>query len=339
MGDPAKATRVRMTLLDHALTSCLAAALLAGCSGSQPPIGATAQGGTAQAMAHASSGSYSSLLYVGGRFETMYSYPRMKALGTLTPEAGFGQGCPDAVTGNIYFPANISGPIVLLQFPYGATSASARLLPPDGYDVTACSADPSSGNLAVTINKNGGGTGGYIAIYSPGSSQPQTYSDPDLLGYGFCTYDNEGDLFFLSAIKPDEQVLAELLGTSGSFEVFSLNLNALVTSLQWDGRYVTAESRGRRHGTPSEIYRLAVVGSTATIVSTTKLKGAFGGIWIQGSTALSGRFGNAKGRSERYMAYYRYPKGGKPYAMFEKLPPAPIHNFAILSAPTGSRGW
>ena len=114
-----------MTLLDHALTSCLAAALLAGCSGSQPPIGATAQGGTAQAMAHASSGSYS-LLHVGGRFEAMYSYPRMKALGTLTPEAGFGQGCPYAVTGNIYFPANISAPIVLLQFPYGARHLPAQ---------------------------------------------------------------------------------------------------------------------------------------------------------------------------------------------------------------------
>ncbi|HEX3368236.1 MAG TPA: hypothetical protein VHS56_01555, partial [Candidatus Cybelea sp.] len=41
------------------------------------------------------SGTNSGLLYVTGRVETMYSYPAIKELGTLTPSTGgYGQGCP-----------------------------------------------------------------------------------------------------------------------------------------------------------------------------------------------------------------------------------------------------
>lgn len=268
----------------------------------------------------------------------MYSYPAVKELGTLTPQTGgYGQGCPDAVTGNIYFTTNISGQLVLLQFPYGATSANATISPPQGYEVSACSADSTTGNLAVTVNKAGSAADGYVAIYPPGSSQPQIYNDPDLLAYGACTYDNQGNLFFLSEIKPEQEVLAEFTATSQSFKSFSLTLNAWVTSLQWDGKYVTAETRGRRHNNPpNEIYRLAVADSGVSVVGTTKLKGAKGGIWIQGAIALSGRFGNAK--TERYMGYYKYPKGGKPYDVFKSLADDYIHTFAVLPAPSGFHG-
>jgi hypothetical protein len=176
-------------------------------------------------------------------------------------------------------------------------------------------------------------SGGYVAVYSPGSTQPQTYSDPDLLGYGYCTYDNRGNLFFLSATSPRHEVLAEMTAGSHSFSLYSLTLNAIPHSLQWDGQYVTFETEGgRRNNPPSEVYRISVAASSAMVAGITKLDGAHGGIWIEGTTALSGPLG-AKRRAEGYMAYYKYPKGGKPYDVFTKLPPGPIHTFAILPAP------
>src|SRR5580700_9415982 len=79
----------------HTLSICVAAAMLTGCGGSQPAIGAPGTMPQSPAIAtHAAHGTSwmapdavtQDLLYVGGNSGdvTVYSYPKGKLLGTLT---------------------------------------------------------------------------------------------------------------------------------------------------------------------------------------------------------------------------------------------------------------
>jgi hypothetical protein len=148
--------------------------LLAGCGGSQPPIGAPGAMPQSRAVAtHADRGKSwmlpeakkSDLLYVtnGDYGVLVYAYPRVRLVGTLSGFEGLDGLCADKA-GDIFIPS--AGLAEIFEYAHGGTSPIATLSDQDG-EAHACSVDPTTGNLAVTnIDSLSGSGGGNIAIYA-----------------------------------------------------------------------------------------------------------------------------------------------------------------------------
>jgi hypothetical protein len=307
----------------------VAIAMLAGCGGSQAGMtGAIPQTAmTAQGQAHMAPGSYSAILYVTGEnFTTMLSYPGLKIIGKLSPETSFGQGCPDSATGDIYFPAIVSSrSFEILEFAYGGAVPIETIAVPQGYTLGGCGVDPTSGNLAVPYQ----GTSGYVAVYPRGSNQPIEYADPNMTYYANCGYDIQGNLF-VDGYSKTGFLLDELPKGGSNLIEISSTLDVYAGPIHWDGKHIALETPAiKRLHIPMIIYRISVSGSSATVVGTTRLKYAKGAAWIQGHTAIAGRLGG--GPRERYVAFYRYPKGGKPYEVFKGMPPVEVYAFAVIT--------
>jgi hypothetical protein len=151
----------------YALCSCVAAALLAGCGGSQPPIGASgAMPQTSAIATHTTHGKSwmlpeargRNLLYVSsGSSVYVYTYPRAKMVGVLADfEATRGE-CVDKA-GDVFIIDHYAG---VDEYAHGGTSPIAMLDPPWSFNL-GCSVDPTTGNLAVT----GGGDAVTIFPYN-----------------------------------------------------------------------------------------------------------------------------------------------------------------------------
>jgi hypothetical protein len=164
----------------YALFCIAAIAILAGCGGSQPPIGgpgAVPQNRAVPAPNHNTSWmlpgtSSESLIYVATHDSSairIYSYPDGKSAGMLTiPTAPGGGECVDGA-GDVFIPTEA----VTYEYPHGGTSPIAQLKNPgSGF---GCSYDPTTGNIAVSELDdvyNPYGTYGDVAVFSPGSQEP-----------------------------------------------------------------------------------------------------------------------------------------------------------------------
>jgi hypothetical protein len=191
----------------YALSFSAAAALLAACSGSQPPIGAP--GATAQTSTlatHADRGKSWTLpeaksiglLYVAGSQNGqngsayVYTYPQGRLVGTLTGFAEpFGE-CTDSA-GNVFIVAYSNGSTsasTIYEYAHGGTKPIATLSDPDV--AVGCAVDPTTGNLAASGNG--------VAIFKNATGNPAYYSS----GYHFyyCGYDERGNLYRPSSVGP-----------------------------------------------------------------------------------------------------------------------------------------
>jgi hypothetical protein len=151
-------------------------ALLAGCGGSQPPIGAPRA--MPQSSAHKAAGSYSALLYVAsGAYDTgdMYTFPAGKHVGKITlpgVDSAYGM-CSDS--GGDVFITTIPpqpAPGSIYEYSYGGTTPIATLADDDlPY---GCSWDPTTGNLAVAnlFPPGGESFNGNVAIYPQAQMLP-----------------------------------------------------------------------------------------------------------------------------------------------------------------------
>lgn len=153
---------MKLSVLRHyALSICVAAAMLAACGGSQPPIGAP--GAMPQTSARKAAGSYGALLYIAsGSYDTvdMYTFPAGKYVGKITlPGVDNAYGMCSDSSGNVFVttipPQPAPGSIY--EYSYGATTPVATLADDDlPY---GCSWDPTTGNLAVAnLFPPGGGS-------------------------------------------------------------------------------------------------------------------------------------------------------------------------------------
>ena len=297
----------------YALTSCVAIALLAGCGGSQPPIGAP--GATLQSRTiatHADRGKSwmlpeaksEDLLYAaderaGSKSSPggvdVFSYPRGKLVGVLLGfDTPMGE-CVDAA-GDVYVTNYGTGNIV--EYAHGG-STPINTLYVDGGNPLGCSVDSRTGNLAVSYQ------GGNLAVWTSAQGTPTIYNAPYQLGY--CGYDSNGNLFVNST--SDNVALLELPVGSGSLRIVSLNkkLSRYAGQVQWDGKYVTLQEL---HW-PSTIYRVEVSGSTGTIVGKTTFSGIsrmVGASWIQKKSVLI-PYGLKRNELDR-IGDWRYPIGG-----------------------------
>jgi hypothetical protein len=197
------------SLSRFALSNCLAAAMLAGCGGSQPlsPTPSSVLRHFAMPRSYGALKSHSDpsaswmspgakdagkLLYVSDGATNdvyVYDYPKGTAVGELT---GFdypdGQ-CVDA-KGDVYI-TNFEGRSAV-EYAHGGTEP-IKTLATNGYAI-GCSVSPS-GDLAVTNFSTKKGPGN-VLIFKSGSGEPKVYSDPSDCYYLWpAGYDDKDNLF------------------------------------------------------------------------------------------------------------------------------------------------
>src|SRR5580704_15964905 len=203
----------------YVLGGFAAAAMLAGCGGSQPPIGAPGAMPRSQTSAiatHAERGGSwmapeaksEELIYaVGGCGGTcVLSYPQGKLVGELTGVDG-GADCSDS-NGNVF----ISEQTAVVEFAHGGTTPIATYDTPETPPL-GCSVDPESGSLAVVNGED-------IAVFPAGSRNPTNYAT--MLNAQYCGYDNNGNLF-VDGFNGQGVGLSELPKGSSSFEKLSFD--------------------------------------------------------------------------------------------------------------------
>ena len=297
----------------HALTSCVAAALLAGCGGSQPPIGAPAQG--LGAARYTSAGD---LLYAGGgNYVYVYSYPRDSLVQTL--QVGLVTGlCSDA-SGDVYVTTQADPDEgFVYEYVHGGSNPIATLAD-YSYAPHGCSVDPRTGSLAVVDYATDAGVN--VGIYANAQGTPTYYSDPSMGTYSFCAYDAQGNLFVDGRSTGNGALLTELPKGSGSFTDITLNKSvAILGPLEPLAKDLAMGGKGEG------IYQIQISGDAGTIVRTTRASGLRSQWLIQGRALIS-----PYGPRGKEIAEWTYPKGGKPSKVFG--PDYSLSGVAISVAP------
>jgi hypothetical protein len=283
--------------------SCAAAAMLAGCGGSQPPIGATgAMPQTSTTAPHADRGkswmlpgtSSGDLIYATGGCggSCVISYPDLKLVATIS--TGGAAVCSDG-QGNVF----ISRDDKVIKYAHGATEPIATLSVPGSF-ADGCSVDPLTNDLAVVYS-------GSVAIFQNEQGTPTSYVT-HVEGY-YCGYDDNGNLF-VNGLNSGSAALSELPKGGSNFSVLTIDKSVGAPGqVQWDGKYVTYESVLPE---PGKIFQLAISGSIATVVGTTKLGSVPHRIfqsWIYNGTVLVPF--NIRGTRPNVVGLWDYPRGGK----------------------------
>jgi len=258
----------------YTLAMGAAAALLAGCGGSPPPLG---EPGTMLQSRSATkdadrSGSWmlpeaksEDLLYVSNVTQSevyVLSYPMGKLVGTLTGFHTPVGECVDAA-GDVWI-ANAFSPPEVIEYAHGSKTPTATLSDAGGEPV-GCAVDPTTGNLGVT-NANGG-----LAVYQNAQGSPTMYMDPDISTYYYCAYDYAGNLF--ADGYPGVGIIVELPRGGSALETITLSKSdAVPISIQWDGSDLAiVDERGAPFGA-IPVEHVQVSGSEGTVVATTLLK-------------------------------------------------------------------
>jgi hypothetical protein len=291
----------------YALTMGAASALLAGCGGSQPPIGAPGAMPQSRAVAgqatHGKSRmrprtSSGALIYaVGGCNGTcVLSYPSGAFVQALP--SGGAAICSDSA-GNVFIP----GDSKVVEYAHGGTSPIVTLTLP-GDIAGGCAVDPGTHNLAVVI---GGSSDGDLAVFANATGTPTVYSTG--LHSEYCTYDRDGNLF-VDGYSQADYALAELPKNGDSINIFPLDQSlGYPGELQWVNSYLTYESTD---ATNPKISRLSVSGSNVTVKGSTPLRNAIRKLtqsWVYGDKILVPF--NKVGSRVNLIGIWKYPKGGK----------------------------
>jgi hypothetical protein len=316
--------------------------MLAGCGGSQPPIGAP--GTMPQSGAHKAAGSYSALLYVAsGPYDAvdMYTFPAGKYVGKITlpgVDSAYGM-CSDS-SGDVFVttipPQPAPGSIY--EYSYGGTTPIATLA--DGDLPYGCSWDPTTGNLAVAnlFPPGGGSFNGNVAIYPQAQGTPTIYTDSAMSTYYNVAYDNQGNLFVTGQGDGTHVHLAEL--PFGSSRFTNIAVNKRLTDrywIAWDGTYLATMIGGSpsRGDSKAKIIRLSIKGSQAVVEGTTKFTGMNnhpgGGFALYvGSVAVP--LGEVKHKWS--FGIYPYPGGGNPNVVDREFE---IQSLSVAVDPSRSR--
>jgi hypothetical protein len=283
----------------YALCSYAAAALLSGCGGSQPPIGAP--GAMPQtATVRRTSESSGALIYApGGCGGTcVLSYPKGHVIGKVKMAGA--APCSDK-GGNVFIPSGGQ----VLEYQHGATSPFWTYNLP-GSDAAACSIHPSEEYPAIVFRASG--SAGDVVIFNNGIYYPTVYSSG--INSYYCGYDDAGDLF-VSGLKSGKPAISELANGQSTFTRLSISGElGLPGQIQWDGSYITYESTTPSRPTISE---LSISGSVATVVRTIRLSGEVDGTtqsWIYNGNVLV-PFSSSRSEEPSRIGIWPYPQGGK----------------------------
>jgi hypothetical protein len=224
------------------------------------------------------------------------------------------------------FIANYAGENIL-EYAHGGGSPIATLHD-TGYNPRGCSVDPTTGNLAVTNWEAYPYAGGNLLIYQHATGTPTPYTDPNFFNYGYCGYDNKGNLFvdgYYPSSQGSRAVFAELPSGSTSFRDFPLNQGQISSpgGVMWDGTYVAVQDF---NGYQSPIYQFQITPSGATVVGSTSFQEA-GEIYQFGMNGRRDK-GRDKGQYRKVIAptgnagelgFWDYPAGGIPPRVIDNI--------------------
>ena len=282
---------------------CVAAALLAGCGGSQPSIRAPSTlAQNASVVTHGAHGQAAKrdLIYAAtGNNVYILTYPAGKFVGALNVN-GYTL-CSDR-DGDVFVPEPATDQI--LEYAHGVTTPFKVLS--DEAQPLDCAVDKKTGDRAVTNEASGQGT---IAVFPKAEEPAQYFGDPAMDIFGQCGYDSHGNLF-ADGIG-NGNIFAELPEGSGTFRNFTMpdGLDAF-GSVQWDGTYITLANPTTR-----KVYRLQVSGSRFKIAGIVRASGwqnAYEAHWPYIQTWLrNGAFvAQSKGETAE-IGIWPYPVGGR----------------------------
>ena len=285
-----------------------AVALCAGCAAGPTTGGTFAPAGSGAIKPAHRAGSWiapdakkKKLLYVSSALTDdvyVYSYSNQQLVGTLT---GFKlpYGLCAGKMGDVWIVDD--GAQQIVEYKHGGTSPIATLSDPGEYP-EGCSVDPTTGNLAVTNFYSASGNGS-VAIYAHASGEPTTYSDPSIVNFRFCGYDDKGNLFADGANSSSEFALAELRkGGSGLTGITLQQKIEWPGGVQWDGKYVAVGDTDA-----GIIYRTNGAGGKVKGSTTLGDSDYVNQFWIAGKTVVApSQDGNAG------VGLYAYPAGGAP---------------------------
>ena len=305
---------------------CFAAAMLAGCGGSQSLIGThgAAQPSVRQSLPFpdaqsdavasaqndddgpswmAADAKSKDLLYVtNSHTVTIYSYPHGKLEGHIRFGYLPAGECVDN-NGDVFVINLDIGQIV--EYAHGGTKPIALLKSPSP-DPVGCAIDPTTGNLAVS--SLGFGPNGSVGIYKNAKGIPTIYQHERFQEYWYCGYDAAGNLFVDGQNANSDFKFAEL--PKGGIALQSVTLNQSIGwpgGVQWDGKYLTVGDQNT-----SVIYQFAIQGTGGTKVGSTSLGGSDVGAVAQ--FFILGHRLIAPNQCTRScignVLYYDYPAGG-----------------------------
>ncbi|MGA8797829.1 MAG: hypothetical protein WB526_12300 [Candidatus Cybelea sp.] len=272
-----------VTTIRLALRAGIAAALLAGCGGPQPPVGAP--GGTLQDQtswvrpdrgeSSMESSASKTLLYVDDDTSNdtyVFDYPSGKLVGNLTGFYDPKGMCVDQ-KGDVYISNSQYG--LLIEYAHGGTKP-INIYQDPGTSLIGCSIS-AKGDVAAYGRADQRGSN--VCIWKGGNSDKSPkciYASKSTLGSAFglstCAYDHDGDLVGLGGYNgilvpfmiPAGKTTMEKLTTSG----IRLKIHGQFTSAEntsWDGEYITLGLYQNR-GNPTVLQPVKVIGTTLTAV-------------------------------------------------------------------------
>ena len=285
-----------------ALSVCVSIGMLAGCGGSQPPIGApgAASQNAASHMRKASSSS-GDPLYVGSEEYGVFvlTFPQGKLVTQFEPpDSALPLGMCSDQSGDVFVLAENNPEGLIYEYAHGGTSPIATL---DDYSFypTACAVDPTTGNLAVVNNGDL-----ELSVYADAQGLPTLYNDPSMYAMNYCAYDDSGDLF-VDGLGGDSGIVADL--PYGGSSLTNITLDRSIGnpgSMQWMGGYLAVGS------TKQVVWHIEIAGSSGTVVGKTEHKRLTSPWTIDGKQLIS-VYGRQRNGSHQ-VAYWTYPKGGAP---------------------------
>jgi hypothetical protein len=247
----------------------------------------------------------------------VFSYPRLKQVGSVTiPSGTAGYLCSDA-HGNVFvLPAGTSGGTIY-EYAHGGTTPVATLSDsgPNAGTTRGCSVDSTTGNLAVTNNNPSYGSN--VAVYAGASGSPTVYpTGPNITDTGGCGYDDAGNLYIVGADAGKKFSLGEL--PNGSNALTWLKGPRQVSDfghVQWVGKRMYLESPSAA----PKIYRVLIAGSKYKFGAITSFGRVhqFGQAWIYKNT-VTAPFSNIRANFKQ-IGLWPFPAGGTRIASRSKL--------------------
>jgi hypothetical protein len=316
----------------RALFSCTMIAVLSACGQALPPMSTRGFSSGAARVATGQDLLYVSTWLYSTRLVYMLTYPQGQLVGSLTGMYGRPSYLCSDKNGNVFATTAVtvqSG--VIYEFVHGATSPMKALNDPGA--PVGCSVDPRSGDLAVT---NGDSPYhkdyGDIVVYKNGSGQPTVYGDKRITAFRFCGYDSHGNLLADGIDRLYQNVLMLLPHGATSLTVLKLDKTLPDPGpIQWDGRYFAVG-----FVLPHKIYRVAVSGSQAKVITTIQL--TYKHYQLADSLAL---FHNTliadigpRHHANASMGFWKYPSGGKADGFIRRIGDAlSIQSVTVSAAP------
>jgi hypothetical protein len=260
----------------------------------------------------------SDLLYVSnnptGKL-LVFSYPDGESVGDVQVPSGGPVGLCSDSTGDVFVATQgSSNESNIYEYAHGGSQPIATLSDPGLSN--GCAVDPTTGNLAVTnyFTPAGPSQGGDVAIYQVASGDWTTYSDPNLGVFGWCAYDDAGNLY---VDGNNFSIIDELTpGGSGLSEI-TLTETIHPASMEWTaGSLAVVSEPDGSHGSDL-VYQVAISGSEGivsgpAVLRTKADRTSEGQFWIQGRAIIGPGHGEGRNRGNTLLEFWPYPKGGNP---------------------------